>query len=83
MMLSHPDHPGHVGMVVLYTNLGDANNEYPPEQQPALITRVHEDGACSLTIFYPTGCFQMQDVRWSAKFARRHWTQRGFGGDLT
>ena len=36
-----------VGRIVLYTNLGDADGKYPPEQQAAIITKVvpktHED----------------------------------------
>ena len=29
-----------VGRIVHYTNLGDADGKYPPEQQAAIITKV-------------------------------------------
>lgn len=79
-----------VGRIVLYTNLGDKDGRYPPEQQAAIITKVTEADVevpthafsdqiewryeVSLTIFYPTGIFQMQNVPYSAEFERGHWT---------
>lgn len=63
-----------VGRIVHYTNLGDADGEYPPEQQAAIITKVNPDGTCALTILYPTGIFMMSDVAYSRAYARRHWS---------
>lgn len=64
----------YVGKIVVYTNLGDKDDEYPPEQQAAIITKVHDNEVCSLKIFYPTGIFDMQDVHYSAEYRRRHWS---------
>lgn len=63
-----------VGKIVLYTNLGDSNNEFPPEQQAAIVTKVHDNATVSLKILYATGIFDMQDVKYSEKFKRRHWS---------
>jgi hypothetical protein len=77
-----------VGRIVHYTNLGDKDGRYPPEQQAALITKVsprpaptdgsnhsEETGAfVSLHVFYETGDFFMQDVPFSSEYARGHWT---------
>lgn len=63
-----------VGRIVHYTNLGDKDGRYPPEQQGAMITRVHENDCVSLTIFYPTGIFQMEKVPYSPTYERGHWT---------
>lgn len=76
-----------VGRIVHYTNLGDKDGKYPPEQQAAIITKavskgdafpegtIEEDGyEVSLHIFYPTGQFDMQNVRYSPEYQRGHWT---------
>ncbi len=75
-----------VGRIVHYTNLGDADGKYPPEQQAAIITAVKtkpdvvsaaddEDGyLVSLCIFYKTGQFWMEIVPFSAEYQRGHWT---------
>ncbi len=77
-----------VGRIVHYTNLGDKDGRYPPEQQAAIITKVvqHQGGhgldrnlteksfAVSLHIFYATGQFDMQDVPFSESYERGHWT---------
>lgn len=75
-----------VGRTVLYTNLGDADGKFPPEQQAAIITKVANKGAVldgmpdeaqfavSLAIIYPTGMFWMQDVPFSSEFARGKWS---------
>jgi hypothetical protein len=76
-----------VGRIVHYTNLGDQDGRYPPEQQAAIITKVKpkpleakydptdEDAyAVSLHIFYETGDFYMQDVPFSFAYQRGHWT---------
>lgn len=75
-----------VGRVVHYTNLGDADGKYPPEQQAAIITRVvkkettlgepHEENLfkVSLCVFYSTGQFWMPEVRFSEQYERGHWT---------
>lgn len=69
-----------VGRIVLYTNLGDSEGRYPPEQQAAIITRVSTpvpgDGeqSVSLHIFYPTGQFDMKDVPFSEEYKRGHWS---------
>lgn len=79
-----------VGRIVHYTNLGDQDGRYPPEQQAAIITKVvlREDAdvlkgdghpeenlwTVSLHIFYATGDFYMQGVLFSAEYERGHWT---------
>lgn len=74
-----------VGRIVLYTNLGDADGKYPPEQQAAIVTKVRDlknaesagderAYAVSLTIFYETGFFYMKDVPFSETFKRGCWT---------
>jgi hypothetical protein len=75
-----------VGRIVHYTNLGDADGKYPPEQQAAIITKVTgEEGehpamveeknySVSIHIFYPTGQFDMQDVPFSNQYKRGHWS---------
>jgi hypothetical protein len=63
-----------VGRIVHYTNLGDKDGKFPPEQQAAIITRVWADNHVSLTIFYPTGMFQMETVPFSEVYERGHWS---------
>lgn len=63
-----------VGRIVHYTNLGDADGRYPPEQQAAIITRVHDDVHVSLAILYATGLFFMERVPFSEAYARGHWS---------
>lgn len=77
-----------VGRIVHYTNLGDKDGRYPPEQQAAIITKVTELESgkgylgtneesfykVSLHIFYPTGEFNMQDVPYSEVYERGHWS---------
>jgi len=78
-----------LGRIVHYTNLGDADGKYPPEQQAAIITgvkaRMEPPAACGgqceehrfvvdLHVFYRTGQFDMQDVPFSPEFSRGHWT---------
>jgi hypothetical protein len=63
-----------VGRIVHYTNLGDSEGRYPPEQQAAVITGVNEDGTVSLKIFYRTGIFDMPSVPYSGEYQRGHWT---------
>lgn len=68
-----------VGRIVHYTNLGDADGKYPPEQQAAIITKVAVIGEAggsgiSLKIFYPTGQFDMENVPYSEEYQRGHWS---------
>lgn len=69
-----------VGRIVHYTNLGDKDGRFPPEQQAAIITKVefgnmtNPEPKVSLHIFYPTGQFDMQNVPYSEKYERGHWT---------
>jgi len=75
-----------VGRIVHYTNLGDKDGRYPPEQQAAIITKVvqhpaavegtKQENCCavSLHIFYPTGQFDMQNVPYSEEYQRGHWS---------
>lgn len=78
-----------VGRVVHYTNLGDADGKYPPEQQAAIITGVKLNDQfypnqppadseenkykVSLHIFYRTGQFDME-ASFSPEYKRGHWT---------
>lgn len=75
-----------VGRIVHYTNLGDADGKYPPEQQAAIITKSVEPVGMeaaeyeedlfevSLHIFYQTGDFYMQKVPYSKDYKRGHWS---------
>lgn len=76
-----------VGRIVHYTNLGDADGKYPPEQQAAIITKVQrkspgqykydsEEDAWDvwLKIFYTTGMFDMEKVPFSVDYKRGHWS---------
>lgn len=78
-----------LGRIVHYTNLGDAEGEYPSEQQAAIITSVKllnefpedyivpvdEENRFSVTlhIFYKTGQFDME-APYSPEYKRGHWT---------
>lgn len=72
LSLSSP--PPTVGRIVHYTNLGDKDGRYPPEQQAAMITGVNDDGSVSLKIFSKTGIFDMSAVPFSEEYARGHWS---------
>jgi hypothetical protein len=50
------------GRIVWYTSLGSADNKYPPQIVPAIVTMVNSDGTCALKAFYPTGIFDMASV---------------------
>jgi len=63
-----------VGRIVHYTNLGDKDGRYPPEQQAAIVTVVKDEKTVSLHIFYKTGQFDMQDVPFSENYERGHWS---------
>lgn len=77
-----------VGRIVHYTNLGDADGRYPPEQQAAIVTRVRDQldlvgeslsddellYVVDLHIFYPTGDFWMTAVPFSREYKRGHWS---------
>lgn len=63
-----------IGRIVHYTNLGDADGKYPPEQQAAIVTGVNADGTVALHIFYKTGQFDMASVPFSEEYKRGHWT---------
>mgnify|MGYP000022203371 CR=1 FL=1 len=67
-----------VGRIVHYTNLGDKDGKYPPEQQAAIITRVRGSDPAgmnvALHIFYPTGQFDMDNVPFSETYERGHWS---------
>jgi hypothetical protein len=62
-----------IGRIVAYTNLGDADGRYPPQEQAAIITGINEDGTVSLKIFYRTGIFDMPSVTFSTSPARGMW----------
>lgn len=79
-----------VGRIVHYTNLGDKDGRYPPEQQAAIITGIHPSVygdernrtplseqvsmEVDLHIFYRTGQFDMQKVPFSEEYKRGHWS---------
>ena len=66
-----------IGRIVYYTNLGDKDGKYPPEQQAAIITGTYPGGAgmqVDLHIFYRTGQFDMQAVPFSEIYKRGHWS---------
>lgn len=74
-----------LGRIVHYTNLGDSEGKYPPEQQAAIITAVtskaevkmnqvqENEYEVMLHIFYKTGQFDMV-APFSAEYKRGHWT---------
>jgi len=74
-----------VGRIVHYTNLGDKDGRYPPEQQAAIVTGVYPEHAegttgthgpmhADLHIFYKTGEFNMTGVPFSENYERGHWS---------
>lgn len=77
-----------IGRIVHYTNLGDKDGRYPPEQQAAIITGIYSvpEGAeqidetkptgmhVDLHVFYRTGDFFMTAVPYSESYERGHWT---------
>ncbi len=69
-----------VGRIVHYTNLGDKDGKYPPEQQASIVTGVYAEGPedhrmrADLHIFYRTGDFLMQAVPFSEEYQRGHWS---------
>jgi hypothetical protein len=73
-----------VGRIVHYTNLGDKDGKYPPEQQAAIVTGIYphegtEDipppsAFVDLQIFYRTGQFHMLKVPFSTDYKRGHWS---------
>lgn len=69
-----------VGDIVLYTNLGDADGRYPPEQIAAIVTKVRASDPkgmnLSLAILYPTGLFFMDNVPFSQAHKRGHWSYK-------
>lgn len=54
-----------IGRIVHYTNLGDRDGKYPPSIVAALITKIVEDNAVSITCFYPTGSFNLERVEYT------------------
>ena len=69
-----------LGRIVMYTNLGDSEGRYPPEDHPAIVTGVQETNEpgtpgpfVSLHIFYKTGQFDMDSVPYSPEQKRGHW----------
>lgn len=74
-----------VGRIVHYTNLGDKDGRFPPEQQAALVTGVYSEqpeglGSTSgpmhadLHVFYRTGQFDMKAVPFSESYERGCWS---------
>lgn len=73
-----------VGRIVHYTNLGDKDGRYPPEQQAAIVTGVYPragqeaqvspDMRVDLHIFYRSGDFLMEAVPFSEAYERGHWS---------
>jgi hypothetical protein len=78
-----------VGRIVHYTNLGDKDGRYPPEQQAAIVTGVYPaigeaqkqmrpddvgEMHVDLHIFYRTGQFDMKAVPFSETYERGHWS---------
>lgn len=63
-----------IGRIVHYTNLGDKDGKYPPEQQAAIITKVYSDTTVALKIFYKTGLFDRDSVPYSENYECGHWS---------
>jgi hypothetical protein len=63
-----------IGRIVHYTNLGDKDGKYPPEQQAALVTGLNQDGTVALKVFYKTGTFDMPSVEYADRYERGKWS---------
>ena len=65
-----------IGRIVHYTNLGDKDGRYPPEQQAAIVTGIYplDEMHVDLHIFYRTGQFDMTKVPFSETYQRGHWS---------
>jgi hypothetical protein len=78
-----------IGRIVHYTNLGDKDGKYPPEQQAAIVTGTYPEVPpdregphdsqigpmhVDLHIFYKTGQFDMKSVPFSENYERGHWS---------
>ncbi len=46
-----------VGRIIFYQAHGSPNGQHKSEPRPAIITRVHDDGECDITVFNPSGLF--------------------------
>jgi hypothetical protein len=63
-----------LGRIVHYMSLGSADGKYPPEPHPALVTAVDEEGdTISLCVFYRTGNFFMEKVKWCGNKDKGCW----------
>lgn len=65
-----------IGEIVHYTNLGDKDGKYPPEQNAAIVTRVKdaENMIVSLKVFYPSGLLDVSEVSYSPHYKRGYWS---------
>lgn len=65
-----------IGRIVHYLSLGSGDGKFPPETQAAIITGLssNDDGRVSLKIFYKTGIFDMDQVPFSERPQRGHWS---------
>lgn len=63
-----------IGRIVYYTNLGDRDGKFPPEQQAALVTGLNQDGTVALKVFYKTGTFDMPSVEYADRYERGKWS---------
>ena len=63
-----------VGRFVHYTNLGDADVQYPPVQLAAIITSLYEDETVALKVFTTTGMHDVQRAERSQTHERGKWT---------
>ena len=53
--MEHKEQKPSIGRIVIYNHPGSADGKYPPQQSPAIIQNVAEDGTCRLFVFGPKG----------------------------
>ena len=62
-----------IGRIVHYQRHGSPDGTHKPEPSPAIITKVHANGTCSLTVFNPTGMY-FNETPYSEEPAPGHWS---------
>jgi hypothetical protein len=54
-LMEHKEQKPSIGRIVIYNHPGSADGKYPPQQSPAIIQNVAEDGTVRLFVFGPKG----------------------------
>lgn len=61
------------GMIVLYTEMFDADQSESPNVGPAIVTRVHPDDVLDLTVFFMNGFFLKSNIHKGEPSERGTW----------